>query len=76
MGTVGSTVGCMHALTQLSPDEILFRKTVRDFASKEITPLVRSMDEDQAFDAELLRKLFQLGLMGIQIPEATRGNAF
>jgi alkylation response protein AidB-like acyl-CoA dehydrogenase len=63
----------MHALTQLSPDEILFRKTVRDFASKEITPLVRSMDEDQAFDAELLRKLFQLGLMGIQIPEAFGG---
>ena len=65
----------MPALTQLSADETLFRQTVRDFARTEITPLVRSMDEQQAFDPTLLRKLFDLGLMGIQVPEAYGGAA-
>lgn len=65
----------MPALTLLSPDETLFRDTIRDFARNEITPLVRSMDEQQAFDPALLRKLFQLGLMGIQVPEAYGGPA-
>ncbi|MBB5064874.1 acyl-CoA dehydrogenase family protein [Granulicella mallensis] len=65
----------MNALTQLSPDETLFRDTVRDFARAEITPLVRSMDEEQKFEPKLLRKLFELGLMGIQVPEQYGGAA-
>ncbi len=65
----------MHPLTQLSPDEQLFRSTVRDFAEKEIEPLVRSMDEQAHFDAGLLGKLHELGLMGIQIPEQFGGAA-
>ncbi len=70
-----STVSCMQALTQLSPDELLFRDTVRDFARNEIAPLVRSMDEAQAFDAKLLKKLHALGLMGVQVPEEFGGAA-
>ena len=65
----------MQALTQLSPDETLFRDTVRDFARSEIAPLVRSMDEQQSFDRKLLHKLHDLGLMGIQVPEAYGGAA-
>jgi butyryl-CoA dehydrogenase/short/branched chain acyl-CoA dehydrogenase len=65
----------MQALTQLSPDELLFRDTVRDFARNEIAPLVRSMDEAQAFDAKLLKKLHALGLMGVQVPEEFGGAA-
>ena len=65
----------MPALTQLSADETLFRNTVRDFARNEIAPLVRTMDEQQSLDPKLLRKLFQLGLMGIQVPEAYGGAA-
>ena len=65
----------MSALTQLSPDETLFRDTVRDFARSEIAPLVRSMDEEQKFEPKLLRKLFQLGLMGVQVPEQYGGAA-
>jgi len=65
----------MNALTQLSPDELLFRDTVREFARAEIAPLVRSMDEQQAFEPKLLRKLFELGLMGVQVPEAYGGAA-
>src|ERR1700760_2235423 len=65
----------MTPLTTLSPDELLFCDTVRDFARTEITPLVRSMDEAQKFDPKLLRKLFDLGLMGIQVPEQYGGAA-
>jgi alkylation response protein AidB-like acyl-CoA dehydrogenase len=65
----------MQPLTQLSPDEQLFRSTVRDFARNEIAPLVRQMDEEAHFDAGLLRKLHELGFMGIQIPEQFGGAA-
>jgi butyryl-CoA dehydrogenase/short/branched chain acyl-CoA dehydrogenase len=62
-------------ITQLSDDEILFRDTVRKFAQDEVAPLARSMDERQQLDAALLRKLFELGLMGIEIPEEFGGSA-
>jgi alkylation response protein AidB-like acyl-CoA dehydrogenase len=65
----------MQALTQLSPDEVLFRNTVRDFARTEIAPLVREMDEQQRFDPRLLKQLHAMGLMGIQVPEAYGGAA-
>ena len=65
----------MNALTQLSPDEVLFRNTVRDFARTEIAPLVREMDEQQRFDPGLLKQLHAMGLMGIQVPEAYGGAA-
>jgi alkylation response protein AidB-like acyl-CoA dehydrogenase len=55
-------------LTQLNEDEQLFRSTVRDFSHQSISPLVRKMDEEQHFSDELLPQLFNLGLMGIEIP--------
>ena len=55
-------------LTQLNEDEQLFRSTVRDFAQQSIGPLVRQMDEEQHFALDLLPQLFNLGLMGIEIP--------
>ena len=70
-----SDIPLMTHSPQLSPDELLFRDTVRDFARTEITPLVRSMDEAQKFDPKLLRKLFDLGLMGIQVPDQYGGAA-
>ena len=63
------------ALTQLGEDEDLFRKTVREIALKEIAPLVREMDDAQQMNAALVRKLFELGLMGIEIPEQYGGAA-
>jgi len=47
---------------------------VRQFARDEVAPLVRRMDEEQHFDAALLKKLFELGLMGIEIPEEFGGS--
>jgi alkylation response protein AidB-like acyl-CoA dehydrogenase len=64
----------LNPLTQLSEDELLFRESVRQFAREQITSLVRRMDEDQQIDAALLRKLFELGLMGIGIPETYGGS--
>ena len=63
------------ALTQLSADEEMFRDTVREFARDKIAPLARQMDEAQKFDAGLLKKLHELGLMGIQVPEEFGGAA-
>ena len=60
-------------LTQLSEDEQMFRATVRRFAAEQISPLVRSMDESQQMDAVVVRQLFELGLMGITVPEAYGG---
>jgi butyryl-CoA dehydrogenase/short/branched chain acyl-CoA dehydrogenase len=61
-------------LTQLSEDEILFRETVRQFAAERIAPLVRRMDEEQQMDASLVRSLFDLGLMGVSVPEEYGGS--
>jgi butyryl-CoA dehydrogenase/short/branched chain acyl-CoA dehydrogenase len=61
------------ALTQLGEDEQMFRDTVRRFAVEQIGPLVRGMDESQQMDPALIKKLFDLGLMGIEVPEVYGG---
>lgn len=61
-------------ITELNADELLFRDTVRQFAEKEIAPLVRRMDEEQHFDPGLILRLFELGLMAIEIPESYGGS--
>src|SRR5256885_11970565 len=62
-------------LTNLTEDEILFRDNVRQFAEEKLRPLVREMDEKQSFDHDLIEQFFQLGLMGIEIPETYGGGA-
>ncbi len=65
----------MHPpLTLLSEEERLFRQTVRDFAETEIRPWAAEMDRDAHFRPELLRQYFELGLMGIEIPERWGGS--
>src|ERR1019366_967076 len=60
-------------LTTLTEDEILFRDNVRQFADDKICPLAKEMDEKAAFDHGLIEQFFQLGLMGIEIPEQYGG---
>ncbi len=67
------TEGQVRPLTLFSEDEELFRSTVRRFARERIAPQARAMDEQAAFDQGLLRELFELGLMGIEIPEQFGG---
>jgi short/branched chain acyl-CoA dehydrogenase len=61
-------------VTQLSEEEQLFRDTVRKFAREEIAPYVREMDSSGAFRKDILRQFFELGLMGIEIPEEFGGS--
>ena len=60
-------------LSQLSEEEELFRSTVREFAESEIGPHVHEMDEAASIRPELLPKMFELGLMGIEVPERFGG---
>ncbi|HEY1220064.1 MAG TPA: acyl-CoA dehydrogenase [Bryobacteraceae bacterium] len=61
-------------LTALTEDEKLFQSTVRKFAREEIRPYVREMDEAGVFRKDILRQLFAIGLMGIEIPEEYGGQ--
>src|ERR1700734_3066853 len=62
-------------LTTLSEDEILFRDNIHQFADEKVRPLVKQMDEKGIFDKDLIHEFFQLGLMGIEIPEQYGGGA-
>ncbi|MBI4545795.1 MAG: acyl-CoA dehydrogenase [Gemmatimonadetes bacterium] len=60
-------------LTLLTEEERLFRDTVRQFAEQVVGPRVRAMDEAGRLDPELLPRLFELGLMAVEIPEQWGG---
>src|SRR5947208_11343793 len=56
-------------------EQVLLRRSVREFAETEIRPHVREWDQDQHFPRELMPKLASLGLLGIQFPEQYGGAA-
>src|SRR5437899_12711598 len=60
-------------LTTFAEDEILFRDNIRQFADDKLRPLVKEMDEKGVFDHDLIQQFFQLGLMGIEVPEQYGG---
>ena len=60
-------------LTTLTEDEILFRDNIRQFADDRIRPHVKEMDEKGLFNHDLIDEFFQLGIMGIEIPEEYGG---
>ena len=62
-----------HPLTILAEDERIFRDSVRDFAEARVRPLVREMDEHAKFSRSLIEQLFDLGVMGIEVPETYGG---
>jgi short/branched chain acyl-CoA dehydrogenase len=72
--TTHSTEAPPQALTQLSDEEKMFQASVRRFAREQIGPHVREMDESCLFRKDLIRQLFELGLMGIEIPEEFGGQ--
>ena len=61
-------------LTSFNNDEVLFRDNIRQFAEDRLRPLVKQMDEKAVFDQDLIGQFFQLGLMGIEIPEEYGGG--
>jgi len=60
-------------LTQLSEDEQLFREQVRAFAEEKIRPQVSQMDAEASMPRSLIDECFELGLMGVEIPEVHGG---
>jgi alkylation response protein AidB-like acyl-CoA dehydrogenase len=69
-----SEISTPSPVTTLTDDEQLFRDNVRQFAEDKIRPLVKEMDEKGIFEKDLLRQFFELGLMGIEIPEQYGGG--
>ncbi len=63
-----------RALTSLSDEESLFQQSVREFAEQQVRPLTSEMDENGKFSPEILQQFFDLGLMGIEIPEEYGGQ--
>ena len=72
--TTQHTEAARQPLTALSDDERLFRDSVYEFADREVRPLVRDMDEHAKIPPALVEKLFDLGVMGIEIPDAYGGG--
>jgi butyryl-CoA dehydrogenase/short/branched chain acyl-CoA dehydrogenase len=62
------------SLTALNEDDRMFQGAVRKFARDQIRPHVREMDEAGVFRKDLIRQFFEMGLMGIEIPEEFGGQ--
>ncbi len=62
-----------QALSTLSDEETMFRDAVAEFAEEEIRPRVRAMEQAGRLDPEIIPKFFELGLMGIEVPERYGG---
>src|SRR4051812_45909142 len=61
-------------LTQLSDEELMFRDAVASFAEEEVRPRVRDMENAGKLDPALIKGTFELGLMGIGVPESLGGS--
>ena len=61
------------ALTTLSSDEKAFQEAFANFFSEAVGPLVHTMDKNQQLDPDMIKSFFEMGLMGIEIPEKFGG---
>src|SRR5215212_10576276 len=61
------------ALTILTEEEEMFRDAVAAFADEEVRPRVMDMENAAKIDTDLIPKYFELGLMGIEVPERYGG---
>jgi len=61
---------------QLTEDQLLLQKSVREFAEAEVKPLARELDESGHFPRDLFTKAAELGLTGVALPESEGGAGF
>ena len=59
---------------ELSDEQRIFQKAIRDFAEKEIAPLVEKAEEEERFPLELFLRMGRLGYLGIRYPEVYGGS--
>ncbi len=64
-----TTLAHPQALTSLGEEEAMFRDAVREFAQSEVAPRVARMEASGEIDSELISLFFELGFMGVEIPE-------
>src|ERR1022692_1901011 len=64
----------MSPLTQLNEEETLFQASVRRFARERLAPHTRAMDDAGVFRKDLIAEMFELGLMGVDVPEEYGGQ--
>ncbi|WP_445664298.1 acyl-CoA dehydrogenase [Fodinibius sp. AD559] len=64
----------MPPLTTLTEDEKMLQEAARDFAESAIKPKVQEMDEKAKLDPDLIQQFFDMGLMGVEIPESHSGG--
>ncbi len=69
-----NTSTVVKALTSLSEDEQFFFETVKEFAEEKIKPLEKKMDEEAVFEKKIIDQFFEMGLMGIGVPEKYGGS--
>src|SRR5437016_6079075 len=61
---------------QLTEEQELLLKSVREFAEREVRPLAKELDETGRFPRELFKKAAELGLTGVPFPESEGGAGF
>ena len=60
----------------LTPEQVQVRDTVREFAAREVAPYIQEWDAKGEFHPEVLRKMGELGILGLPIPEEYGGSGF
>jgi alkylation response protein AidB-like acyl-CoA dehydrogenase len=71
---MSDTMSTIPPLTQLSEDEQMLKDAAAEFADTVIKPKVHEMDEAAKLDPDLITQFFEMGLMGIEIPEKYQGG--
>src|SRR3954470_11984573 len=69
------TAAARPPLTVLSDEEAMFPDAGAVFAEEEVRPRVQQMERDGKIDPSLIRKFFEMGLMGVEVPESLGGAA-
>ncbi|HMN24597.1 MAG TPA: acyl-CoA dehydrogenase family protein, partial [Ignavibacteriaceae bacterium] len=59
--------------SELTENQIIIRDTIKDFAEKNIRPVIMEYDESQKFPMEIMKQLGELGFLGILVPEEYGG---
>ncbi len=58
----------------LSEEQLALQSMVREFAAREVKPLAAALDRDHRYPAELVKRMAELGLLGIEVPEEFDGS--
>ncbi|KAL5508582.1 hypothetical protein ACEPAH_6201 [Sanghuangporus vaninii] len=72
--SVTRTEGILNSLDTFTDEENMLRESVRKFSEEVVAPKVRDMDENEMMDPEIIKGLYEQGLMGIETPQEYGGS--